>query len=390
MKFLHTSDLHLGLRLCGCGMNEDIGYILGQIMSIAVEEGCSAVVIAGDIYDKTTPTAESMAIFDGFVTALTSLGVKVIGIYGNHDAPERVAYLSELLTSAGVYLSPEYDGQVMKAHLEDEYGGVNFYLLPFVRSANMRHYFKDYRGLTEEDAVAAQLAHAGVDFSERNVLAAHLYTADDSASADMVGTADFVPARVFEGFDYVALGHLHSAHRVGKDNVYYSGSPLKCSFGSIDRDNGGKQSVYVVDMAEKGSVEVKQVFLTPRHELRDIRGTYAELVSREFRSSQPSLDDYIRAVLTDEDDIPDAVAKLRVIYPNLLKLVYDNSRTKIMREINGDFDFIPSGELEEGLSAMRIFAELYELQNNVPMSDEVAEAAAEIFAEIEEERGSVT
>ncbi len=390
MKFLHTSDLHLGLRLCGCGMNEDIGYILGQIMSVAVEEGCSAVVIAGDIYDKTTPTAESMAIFDGFVTSLTALGVKVIGIYGNHDAPERVAYLSGLLTSTGVYLSPEYDGRVMKAHFEDEYGGVNFYLLPFVRSANMRHYFSDYNGITEEDAVTAQLAHAEVDFSERNVLAAHLYTADGDGSSDTVGTTDFVPPRMFDGFDYVALGHLHSAHRVGEGNVYYSGSPLKCSFGGINRDNSGKQSVYVVDMKEKGSVEVKQVFLTPRHGLRDIRGTYDELVSREFRASQPAPDDYIRAILTDEDDIPDAVAKLRVIYPNLLKLTYDNSRTKIMREINGDFDFIPTDGLEEGLSAMKIFAELYELQNNVPMSEEIAEAAAEIFAEIEEETESAT
>ncbi len=390
MKFLHTSDLHLGLRLCGCGMNEDIGYILGQIMSIAVEEGCAAVVIAGDIYDKTTPTAESMAIFDGFVTSLTALGVKVIGIYGNHDAPERVAYLSGLLTSAGVYLSPEYDGRVMKARFEDEYGGVNFYLLPFVRSANMRHYFEDYRGITEEDAVRAQLAHAGVDFSERNVLAAHLYTADVDESAESVGTADVIPPRVFDGFDYAALGHLHSAHKVGEGNVYYSGSPLKCTFGGINRDNSGRQSVYVVDVREKGSVEVKQVYLTPRHDLRDIRGTYAELTSREFRESQPALDDYMRAILTDEDDIPDAVTKLRVIYPNLLKLVYDNSRTRVMQEINGDFDFLPTDGLEEGLSAMKIFAELYELQNNVPMSDEVAEAVAEIFAEIEEEKESAT
>ncbi len=387
MKFLHTSDLHLGLRLCGCGMNEDLAYILGQITNITVEEGCSAVVIAGDIYDKIMPKADSVSIFDSFVTALTALGIKVIGIYGNHDAPERVAYLSGLLTSAGVYLSPEYDGRVMKARLEDEYGGVNFYLLPFIRSANMRHYFNDYIGKTEEDAVRVQLDHADVDFAERNVLVAHLYTSDDGSS-DMIGTADYIPPQVFDGFDYVALGHLHSAHRVGQGNVYYSGSPIKCAFGGISRDNSGRQSVYVVDMREKGSVDVKQVFLTPLHELRDIRGTYAELVSREFRESQPALDDYIRAILTDEDDIPDAVAKLRVIYPNLLKLVYDNSRTKLIHEIEGDFDFLPENELDKGLSPMSIFAELYELQNNVPMSVEVAEAAAEIFAEIDEERGS--
>lgn len=385
MKFLHTSDLHIGLKLCEFPMNEDIKHLLCEIADIAVREECSAVVIAGDIYDRANPTPESVAIFDEFVTSLVKKSVAVIGISGNHDSPERIAYLSDVLSDLGVYFSPAYDGRVRTISLGDEWGDVNFILLPFVRPSLVSLVREDFDGdiRSYSDAVKFQLDSAGIDFGERNVVVAHHFVAGEGETYDddELGGAGRVFPETFCGIDYTALGHLHMPHEVKTENgnIYYSGSPLRCSFSEI----GGEKIVNLVTLGEKGEVQVEHIPLHPLHELCEISGTYGELTSLEFRQSV-SRDDYYKIVLKDEYDIPDAVMKLRIIYPNLMRLSYDNHRTRSDRTIG----VFTEAEDRDELTPAKIFAELYELQNNAPPSEEINELVLKILGEIAVEEDS--
>lgn len=376
MKFLHTSDLHLGLKLCEYQMNEDLRYLLNEIRDIAERESCDAVVIAGDIYDRSNPSPESVAIFDEFVTSLSRNNIAVMGIYGNHDSAERIAYLSDILKLSGVYFSPAYNGKIEKAVLHDEYGEVNFYLLPFVRPGNMANIFPDYSGEGYTDAVNYQINAAGVDFSARNVIVTHHFVAEEGTafSDDEAGGTGRVLPETFNGFDYTALGHLHMPHSVKKSNIRYSGSPMKCSFSEA----AGEKSVTIVTLGRKGDTKIETAELHPIHDLREISGTYEELTSLEARQSG-NREDYLRIILKDEDDIPDAVAKLRTVYPNLMRLSYDNTRT---RE-NKSLEYCTEHDsLSDALTPAKIFSELYELQNNAPPGDEINAIVNEIISEI--------
>lgn len=384
MKFLHTSDLHIGLKLCEFPMNEDIKHLLAEITDIAVDESCGAVVIAGDIYDRANPAPESVAIFDEFVTRLVKNGVAVVGISGNHDSAERIAYLSDVLSNSGVYFSPAYDGKIKTVSLNDEYGRVNFILLPFVRPSAVALLRGDFDGDSRSynDAVRFQLSSSGVDYSERNVAVAHHFVAGEGElfDDDELGGVGRVFPETFDGIDYTALGHLHMPRgvRTKNGNIWYSGSPLRCSFAEL----GGEKSVNLVTLGEKGDVKVEQRQLHPIHELREISGTYDELTSLEFRRSVKG-DDYFKIVLKDEADIPDAVMKLRIIYPNLMRLSYDNERTRSDRTAGALTASCVS--INDPLTPAKIFAELYELQNNAPPSEEINRLVLEILAEIDRE-----
>lgn len=382
MKFLHTSDLHLGLRLCETRLNDDIAHILREIVDIAVREGCSAVIIAGDIYDRSNPTPDSVAIFDEFVTSLAERGITVLAAAGNHDSPERVAYLSAILEKAGVHFSPLYDGTMREVCLSDEHGTVHFHLLPFLRPSIVRLTCADFVGSTTEDAV--RFALRGIsDDGERHVLIAHQFvgrSGGENESADEeVGGTELVSCDVFKNFDYTALGHLHSAHSAGLVSVRYSGSPIKCSFSEA----GDEKSVTLVELGAKGATKITQVPLHPLHDLREMRGSYDEMTSPNARTvGNP--DDYLRIILTDEDDIPDVMAKLRCIYPNLMRLSYDNRRTRENRIIADDI-LADSDDGTPVLTPESVFAELYEMQNNAPADDKTMAIVAEIFRLTEEE-----
>lgn len=371
MKFLHTSDLHIGLRLCEYSMIADVRHILSEIADIAVREGCGAVIVAGDIYDRSVPSAEAVAVFDEFVSELAEAGIVLLAVSGNHDSPERVAYLSSVARPAGVYLSPVYNGNCETVPFSDEYGKVNVYLLPFIKPVNVRTVCEEFTGETYHAAVEYAVGRMNLRTDERNLLVTHHYViAGESRESDEVGGTGMISASLFDTFDYAALGHLHGGHPVGK-SCCYSGSPLKHSFGEVN----DVKTVSIVEMKEKGTVIRTEVPLHPLRDVREVRGSYDEVVHAGLHD--PAKEDYLRVILTDEEDVIDAVAKLRCVYPNLMRLTYDNLRTREMREIGGS-----SGGIGEDTGAIRpeeVFAELFELQNNVPPEEELLDVVRGIF-----------
>jgi exonuclease SbcD len=371
MKFLHISDLHIGKRVNEFSMTEDQKYILNQILQIAQREQVDAVLIAGDIYDKPMPSAEAVQMFDWFLTGLADLGKKVLAVSGNHDSPERIAFGGELMRGRGVYVSPVYRGETLEVALQDSYGEIRVHLLPFVKPATVRHALEerpeDEGGirLPESYQEAAEIAirRMKIDEKARNILVAHQFVTGagrcDSEEV-AVGGMDNVDARVFNAFDYVALGHIHSPQSVGRETVRYCGTPLKYSFSEAEQE----KSVTIVELREKGQLTVSTVPLIPLHDMRKIRGAYLEVMSKSFYQDRDR-EDYMQITLTDEEDIPDGMQRLRTVYPNLMRLVYDNSRTREDRTVEA------VGQVEER-SEMELFGEFYEMQNNQTMSGEQA------------------
>ena len=360
MKFFHLSDLHLGKRLNEFSLIPDQAYILDQILVLAEEEQPDAVVIAGDVYDKAVPSAEAVSLFDEFLVRLARRNLDVFVISGNHDSPERIAFGSRLLDAAGIHLSPVYNGTVEPVTLRDEFGPVDFYLLPFVKPAHVRRFYPDEPTDTYTQALAAAVSHMALDKTRRNVLVTHQFVtgAARSDSEELsVGGADNVDGAVFEEFDYVALGHIHSPQHCGSEKLRYCGTPLKYSF-SEAKD---QKSVTVVELKEKGSLTIRTLPLTPLHELTELKGSFQELTDPAFYENTTRQTDYVHLTLTDEEDIPDAVGKLRLIYQGLMKLDYDNTRTRSNQEITG-------AEITRTQSPLELFASFYELQNNQPMT----------------------
>ena len=362
MKFIHLSDLHLGKRVNGFSMIEDQRFILKQILELVAEEAPQAVLIAGDVYDKSVPSEEAVELFDGFLNKLTELCQRVFILAGNHDSAERLAFGGSLFGKSGVHVSPVYHGEIEPVVLEDEFGPVSVWMLPFIKPAHIRRYWSDADVKTTDDAVKYALSACAVDQTVRNVLLAHQFVAG-SVRCDSeelaVGGTDSVEVSAFDGFDYVALGHLHGPQKVGSETVRYAGSPLKYSFSEV-RQN---KTVAVVELKEKGDVSVRLLPLTPMRDLVELRGTYDHLILREVYEASGHQMDYVHITLTDETDIPHAAARLRVIYPYLMKLVYDNQRTR-------SAGVIQEPEALETLSPMELFAAFYQKQNNADLGEE--------------------
>lgn len=362
MKLIHLSDLHLGKRVNEFSMLEDQQYILTEILRIIDEEQPDGVLIAGDVYDKTVPSAEAVALLDDFLVRLAKRDLQSFLISGNHDSPERMAFGGRLMEGSGVHLAPVYDGRVSPITLTDAYGTVNFYLLPFVKPAHVRRCFPEREITTYTDALAAAIEAMGVDTAGRNVLVTHQFVTGaarcDSEELSVGGT-DNVDVSVFDPFDYVALGHIHGPQRVGRETVRYCGTPLKYSFSEA----GHQKSVTVVELEAKGSVSVRTVPLVPLRDLVELRGTYEELTFRGFYEGTSYQKDYVHITLTDEEDVPDAMRKLQIIYPNLMKLDYDNRRTRAGARLDGV-------ENAEQKSPLELLEEFYEKQNGQPMGEE--------------------
>lgn len=376
MKFIHLSDLHLGKRVNEYSMLEDQKYILTKVIHIIDEENPDGVLIAGDIYDKTVPGAEAVQLFDDFLYRLSERKLQVFVISGNHDSPERLAFGGRLMDRSGVHLSPVYDGTVSCVDLEDAYGKVHVYMLPFLKPSHVRRFYPEENIETYTEAVRTALLNMPAEPAERNVLLTHQFVtgAERSESEELsVGGSDHVDASVFQGFDYVALGHIHGPQNAGTDHIRYCGTPLKYSFSEA----GHQKSVTIVELGEKGSLSVRTAPLKPRHDLRKIRGTYMELTARSFYEGAP-VDDYLHVTLTDEEDVPDAAGRLRVIYPNLMKLDYDNERTRAHIQIM-------DAEAADRKTPLELFMEFYEKQNGQPMKKEQKEFSMELIRKIWEE-----
>lgn len=376
MKLIHLSDLHLGKRVNEFSMLEDQQYILTEILQIIDQEKPDGVMIAGDVYDKSVPSAEAVALLDDFLVRLAKRDLQVFLISGNHDSPERMAFGGRLMAQSGVHLAPVYDGKVSPITLTDEYGPVNLYLLPFLKPAHVRRCFPEREILTYTDALDAAIEAMGVDTAQRNVLVTHQFVTGaarcDSEEISVGGT-DNVDVLVFEPFDYVALGHIHGPQQVGRETVRYCGTPLKYSFSEAKH----QKSVTVVELGEKGAVSVRTVPLTPMRDLAELRGTYEELTFRGFYDGTSYPRDYVHITLTDEEDIPDAVSKLRIIYPNLMKLDYDNKRTRA--------GIVLEGAEDQQRSPLELLEEFYEKQNGQPMGEEQRAFAKSLMERIWEE-----
>lgn len=373
MKLLHLSDLHIGKRVYEFSMLEDQKYILGEILGIVDRERPDGVLLAGDIYDKTVPSGEAVQVLDGFLTALADRGVPVFLISGNHDSPERIAFGAEIMSGRGVYVSPVYDGTGRSVVMEDQYGPVTIWLLPFLKPAVVRHAFPDQEIGTYEDAVRTAVERLEVDTGTRNVLVSHQFVTGAfrcESEEVSVGGLDQVGVSVFAPFDYVALGHIHSPQHVGRETVRYCGTPLKYSFSEVSQE----KSVTMVELFEKGTIKVSQIPLRPLRDMRKLRGTYMEVTSRDFYKEM-NTEDYVQITLTDEDDIPEGIRKLRMVYPNLMRLEYDNRRTREDREVE-------AGSQEKDRTPLELLEEFYELQNNQPMNREQKELAEKTIQKI--------
>ena len=375
MKLIHLSDLHLGKRVNEVSMIDDQAYILQQILSIIREEKAEAVLLSGDIYDKSMPSAEAVTLFDEFLNRLAQLQVQVFVISGNHDSPERLAFGNRLMEGAGIHISPVYNGAIEPIVLSDSHGPVHFWLLPFIKPAHVKRYYPDEGIESYTDACRVAVEKMGVDATERNVLLTHQFvtgaSVDPEGSEELsVGGSENVDASVFAAFDYVALGHIHGPQNLGSNKIRYCGTPLKYSFSEVSH----YKSVTVAQLGAKGDLELRTLPLIPRHDMRVIRGSFEEVTAKTFYEGTAT-DDYLQVILTDEEDVPEAIGRLRVIYPNILKLTYDNTRTRMNQLIEG-------AEAVEQKSQLELFDELYRLQNNQPMSAQQTDFLRELIESI--------
>jgi len=450
LKFLHCSDLHLGIRVNGFSMMEDQKYILKEILKTVDTEKPDAVLIAGDIYDKSVPPAEAVTLFDDFLYELSIRKLSVFVISGNHDSPERIAFGSRLLDRSGIFLSPVYNGDILPISLKDDYGTVDIFMLPFVKPVNVRCFFengteeqtagqeeeqteeqtekqeekqtenqtekqeeKQTENQTEKqiagqtaglmegwageqtaaekripaeetenkirtytDAIRTAVSRMKVNPVNRSVILTHQFVtgAIRSESEDIVvGGTDNVDASVFTPFDYTALGHIHGAQKIGKETVRYCGTPLKYSFSEVKQEKG----VTIVEMKEKGDITVRNVPLIPLHDMRKIRGNYLTVTAKDFYRDTKT-DDYLYVTLTDEDDIPDAVSKLRSIYPNIMKLDYDNQRTRSGSPIG-------TAQGVEEKTPLELFSEFYGKQNHQDLDEKQEKLVRNLIGKIWEE-----
>lgn len=377
MKFIHISDLHLGKRVNEFSMIEDQKYILNEIIQIVDRECPHGVLIVGDVYDKSVPSAEAVALLDEFLVALSQRQRQVFLISGNHDSPERLAFGGRLMDQSGIHIAPAYHGESARYTMEDEHGLVYIHLLPFVKPVHVRRYFPQADIQNYTDAVRIAVEAMEVDKTQRNVLVTHQFVtgaAQCDSEERSVGGTDQVDASVLDGFDYVALGHLHGPQSVGKATVRYCGTPLKYSFSEAKH----QKSVTVVELGEKGETTVRTVPLTPKRDLVELRGTYEQLTFRGFYQGTSYPQDYVHITLEDEEDIPDGMSKLRVIYPYLMKLDYDNRRTRAQQQLEAATD-IPSKTPLEWME------QFYAIQNGQPMEEYQRNLAAKLMERVWED-----
>ena len=374
MKFIHLSDLHIGKRVNEYSMIEDQRYILTKIINIIDIEKPDAVLIAGDIYDKSVPSTDAVELFDDFLFRLSKRNIKVFVISGNHDSAERLSFGSRLISGSGIYLSPVYDGKVCPVTLKDEHGNINIWMLPFVKPVHVRKFNEDSQIETYTDALKTAIDNMNINTNERNVLITHQFVtgAERSESEEIsVGGTDNVDASVFNDFDYTALGHIHRPQNCTSEKIRYSGTPLKYSFS----ESNDKKSITVVELGKKGDLTVRTSPLVPMRDMVEIRGKYEELMLRDFYKDTSYQEDYIHITLTDEEDIPNAIGKLRTVYRNLMKLDYDNIRTRTTASSL-------LCEEAEKKSPYEHFSNFYIHQNGQPMSQMQSEFMKNIIEKV--------
>ncbi|MDR3091716.1 MAG: exonuclease SbcCD subunit D [Clostridiales bacterium] len=376
MKFLHLSDLHIGKSVNGFSMLEEQRHAFRQILGYIEAERPDAAVVAGDVYDRAVPGVEAVRLFDDFLTELSGASVSLLLVSGNHDSPERLNYASRLLSDKNIYICGAFDGELKSVALPDEYGEVRFWLLPFIKPSSARAFFGGRGVESYDDALSAALQSANIDYAARNVLIAHQFFTPARAQPlrseselSPAGGIDAVSAELISRFDYAALGHLHGAQSVGADNLRYAGSPVKYSLSERRQE----KSVTLAELRKKGDLTFAKLPLTPIHDMREIKGELDKLTSREI-SELADKEDYLRVILTDERELADPMGRLRSVYPNVMALDFENSRTR------ADISETAGGrEQAEALSPYDLFSEFFLEVSGAAMSAEQAEIARELL-----------
>ena len=331
MIIAHISDLHLGKSLHNYSLIEDQDYILEEIAGILVEKKVDVLIIAGDVYDKNVAPEAGLRVLRKFLNRLVEAKIKVLIISGNHDSAERLTFGAEFMTDKGIYFSKLYDGSIEPITFEDDFGPVNFYLLPFVKPSLVQHYFENEKIDSWNDAIRCAVEHMKVNYSERNVAVAHqnIMNAERCESEEIIiGFQDAVSDEVFKDFDYTALGHIHKQQKIGKHNVMFSGTPLKYSTSEFAH----KKVMPLITLGEKGKVDIELIALEPKRDLRQITGTLDEIM-KSANTDPYNHEDFIDVVLTDENEVMDAISTLRSVYPNVLKITYDNKASRAAENI---------------------------------------------------------
>lgn len=369
MRLLHVADLHIGKRVNEFSMLEEQRHVLTQVVSLLRERSVDALLVAGDLYDKSAPSAEAVALVDWFLSEVAATGVPAVVIYGNHDSAERVAYAARLLGRQGIHVSPVFNGHIEPVTLEDGYGTVDIWPVPFLFPATVRHFFPEAEVESYTDAMRAVVDACAIDPGRRNVCVAHQFVTAGEASPERsdselsVGGLDNVDVGAFEPFDYVALGHIHRPQRIGRDSVRYAGSILKYS---LSEERGSKSATLVELGAPGTEPAIELVPLVPVHDLRRVTGTIDELAAQgleQARAGEPGVEDYLHVVLTDEGVVLNAMGRLRAVYPNVMHVEYDNARTRGAARLD------EASEHEEEASPLELFAEFYERQNGAGLTD---------------------
>lgn len=377
MRLMHLADLHIGKKVNGFSMLEDQRYVLEQVLEVASEQSLDGVLLAGDIYDKSVPAGEAVQMLDWFLTKLTELKLPVYMVSGNHDSAERLSFGARLLEKSGVHVAGVYNGKLEPIVLEDEYGILNLYLLPFVKPIHVRKALGMDEELEEiktyDDAIAKVLDMADIDVHERNVLVAHqLVTGAERCDSEdiSVGGVDNVSAELFGDFDYVALGHIHGPQKMTRDTIRYAVTLLKYSFSECNH----KKFITIVELREKGDVSVTTIPVKPLRDMRVMKGEYAVLMSKDSYDDE-NRKDYMKVILTDEQEIPEVMGKMRTVYPNIMMLEYDNKRTRTMSDIQG-------AKVVEQKKPIEYFKEFYQQQNGVGIDEEQEKMILELMKEI--------
>lgn len=377
MKFLHLSDLHLGKNLNGFSLYQDQAYILNQVVQIAQNEQIEAVIIAGDIFDKSVPNSQAIQLFDEFLTSWAELNLPVFIISGNHDNAQRVAFGANLFKQNNIFISPVYNGNISPITLEDNFGKINFYLLPFLKPTTVRNFFPDEEITSYNQAIEVALKNISLNTNERNILIAHQFVTGayicDSEDI-VVGGIDNIDANLFQDFDYVALGHLHTPQTILRKSIRYCGTLLKYSFSEINQE----KSLTIVDFFTKNDINIKTISLSPLHDMRKLKGSYADLTLKS-NYEHTNTTDYLAIILTDEEDIPDAINRLRSIYPNIMQLSYENTRTNTAKQL-------ANIDIHNLKSPLTLFKEFYTQQNNQDLNTEQNAILEELIHDIWEEK----
>lgn len=379
MKFLHVADLHIGKRVNEFSMLEDQKYILKEILRIIDEIKPMGILVAGDIYDKSVPAGEAVEVLDEFLTELVSRKVQLFIVSGNHDSPERLNFGSRILQKNGVHIAGTFEGQLKHIVMEDEFGPVNIYLLPFIKPAMVNQYYTDQDIQSYENAVSVVIEASQINEKERNILIAHQFITSGNQQPERsdsetiaIGGLDNVDASVFKSFDYVALGHLHGPQSMGRDMIRYAGSPLKYSFSEARQH----KSVTILELVQKGTLDIQTVSLTALRDMREIKGPLKDLI--RVGASLPEVSqDYIRAILTDEDEVYDAIGQLRQVYPNMMRIDFDKGRSRP----DIDSKSAASGDVARK-SPLELFEEFYFKQNMLEISEDQRQIIQEVLEQM--------